>query len=236
VILVGLDDTDVVGSPGTNHLARALVGRLGAPAGGAMVLRHQLLFDRRVPYTSGNGSASITLPEADPACADAIAATAREALRGWFVEGSDPGLCVATVVPAEVVAFARRCQRQIVEQGEARTLATTAGIHLEGLGGTEGGVIGALAAVGLAHGRDDGRVVHRAGWPWPDDLTGAVSMAQIRARGVEAVVVLGSGREVTEGDVQVGRRLRPNVAGGRVVLFVEPAPPDGGAAWVARRT
>jgi hypothetical protein len=30
VIYIGIDDTDVVGSPGTNQLARAIVKRLGS--------------------------------------------------------------------------------------------------------------------------------------------------------------------------------------------------------------
>jgi len=62
VIYVGIDDTDIVGSPGTNQLARVIVGKLGSLAAGAIVCRHQLFFDPRVPYTSGNGSASIQLP------------------------------------------------------------------------------------------------------------------------------------------------------------------------------
>ena len=62
VIYVGIDDTDIVGSPGTNQLARLIVRRLGSVARGAVICRHQLFFDPRVPYTSGNGSASIQLP------------------------------------------------------------------------------------------------------------------------------------------------------------------------------
>ena len=65
VIYVGIDDTDIVGSPGTNQLARMIVRRLGPVARGAIVCRHQLFFDPRVPYTSGNGSASIQLPHGE---------------------------------------------------------------------------------------------------------------------------------------------------------------------------
>ena len=51
-IHVGIDDTDTLDTPGTNQLARRLAAAL--PAGFAFVvaLRHQLLFDPRVPYTS----------------------------------------------------------------------------------------------------------------------------------------------------------------------------------------
>jgi hypothetical protein len=231
-MLIGIDDTDIEGARGTNHLARALVDRLGFSAGPAIVARHQLLFDERIPYTSGNGSASIALPDADPVRAAEIAAGARAALREWFIEGSDPGLAVATSIPAEVVAFARRCQREIVTQAEARAVAARAAIHLEGLGGTEGGVIGALAAVGLASTGDDGRVVHLAGWPWPDDLRGVVSRAELAARGIDRLRSNDSGEEVDADAVDVGKRLRPNLRGGEVVLLVERAE-DGG--WRAVR-
>jgi hypothetical protein len=153
-------------------------------------------------------------------------------MRVWFQEGSDPGLCVALSVPSEVMAFGRRCQAEIVGQAEARHLAAACGLHLEGLGGTEDGVIGALAAVGLAAGRDDGRVVQLG--TWPDDLSGPAEVAAIRARGVELRQV-DSGEPVTDGWVDVGKRLRPNYRAGRVVLFVTPGPGPGGgqADWQA---
>jgi len=43
VIVVGIDDTDIEGSPGTNQLARLIVSRLGATARGFVITRHQLL-------------------------------------------------------------------------------------------------------------------------------------------------------------------------------------------------
>ena len=59
MIIVGIDDTDIEGTPGTNQLARLIVSRLGSIARGSVITRHQLFFDPRVPYTTGNGSASI---------------------------------------------------------------------------------------------------------------------------------------------------------------------------------
>ena len=71
VIYVGIDDTDVVGSPGTNQLARLLVAAVAGDCRCRRIVRHQLLDDPRVPYTSKNGSASITLePVGDTAVAD----------------------------------------------------------------------------------------------------------------------------------------------------------------------
>ena len=54
---------------------------------------------------------------------DTLIATLRAGMREWFVPGSDPGLCVTPAVPEAVVAFGRRCQRDLVAQSEARNLA-----------------------------------------------------------------------------------------------------------------
>jgi hypothetical protein len=150
----------------------------------------------------------------------------------WFKPGSDPGLCVTAVVPPEVSAFGRRCQQELVGQDEARSLAAAHGLHLEGLSGTEGGVIGALAAVGLIATGDDGRVVHIGGWP--DDLSGPQPLAVLRARGVE-VRELATGGPVAEGTVEVGKHLRPNYRGGQIVLYVVPSPVGEPTRWQAVR-
>jgi hypothetical protein len=234
VIYVGIDDTDTVNSPGTNQLARALVARVAPAYRCAFILRHQLLDDPRVPYTSKNGSASIHLEPSGCPDVEALTAELRAGMRAWFKEGSDPGLCVALRVPAEVTAFGRRCQAEFVRQAEARRLAADCGLHLEGLGGTEDGVIGALAAVGLAACGDDGRVVQLG--TWADDLSGPQEVSAVWARGVE-VREVGSGERVSEGTVDVGKHLRPNRRASGVVMFVTPSPTptDGAPAWQAVR-
>jgi hypothetical protein len=138
-------------------------------------------------------------------------------MRVHFVPGSDPGLCVATAVPVAVVEFGRRCQRDVVPQADARELAADLGIHLEGLGGTDQGVVGALAAIGLASTGDDGRVVQLG--EWPDDLSGPVPIERLHERGV-VVRELESGDAVAAGVIDVGKHLRPNCRRGEVVLFV----------------
>ena len=52
-------------------------------------------------------------------------------------------------IPQAIIDHGRACQRRLVSQAEARQLAASHGIYLEGLGGTQDGVIGALAAIGL---------------------------------------------------------------------------------------
>jgi tRNA(Ile2) C34 agmatinyltransferase TiaS len=233
VILVGIDDTDTLDTPGTNQLARRIAQRLPPAHRCRMVLRHQLFVDPRVPYTSHNCSASLLL-EGDSGGHSVLVEFLGAQLREWFVPGSDPGLCVAHEVPDDVVRFAHRCRHEVVRQDEARALAAAHGLHLEGFGGTNDGVIGALAAVGLmAEGRD-GRVIHLEGWRWPDQFAGPRDIPEIEARGVHEVREAATCERVTHGTVDVGRHLRPNVHDHRIVLWVERADrgPDG-ADWVA---
>jgi len=231
MILVGIDDTDVIGSKGTNQLAREIVRRLNDDWRCVRIVRHQLLDDPRVPYTSKNGSASIALQPKDGCDLTALTETCRRVIREWYIEGSDPGLAIATNVMTAVVEFGRTCQTKLVTQQQAIRLAERAGTHLEGLGGTNGGVIGALAAVGLAATQDDGRIVQFGGWP--DDLHGVQPIKVIRERGVELRDAVSSA-EITRGTVDLVKRLRPNLRGGRAVLFVRPHPePANGADYEA---
>src|SRR5690606_10379094 len=149
MIYVGIDDTDIVGSPGTNQLARAVVRRLGRVGRGAIVCRHQLLVDPRVPFTSQHRSASIQLPPGDQLPPRELIDAVREVMRAWFVEGSDPGLAVASAVSPDITAFALRAKHDLISQADAHHAADRAACHLEGLGGTNQGVIDALAAIGL---------------------------------------------------------------------------------------
>ena len=60
-ILIAIDDTDNLESRGTGFRARELGLSLmqNGLANLISVTRHQLLFDRRIPYTSHNSSASL---------------------------------------------------------------------------------------------------------------------------------------------------------------------------------
>jgi len=233
VYYVGIDDTDIANSPGTNKLARHLIDRLAPEYRSRVAIRHQLLFDPRIPYTSKNSSASILLEGQAEGSVAELADRVRRVMEDWFIAGSDPGLCVTDRVPEPITAFGLRCQREVVCQEEARHLAARHSIFLKGLGGTEGGVIGALAAVGLAAGGNDGRVVSIG--HWPDDLAGPQDVAVLRARGVGEIRCLPTGESIAHGTVDVGKHLRPNYRDADITLFVEPGPPETGASWRAVR-
>ncbi|MDH4137659.1 MAG: ABC transporter substrate-binding protein, partial [Anaerolineae bacterium] len=130
--------------------------------------------------------------------------------------GSDPGLCVAYAVPAAITEFGQRAQRQLVTQDEARALATAHDVPLLGLGGDESGIIGALAAVGLAASGEDGRyvLVGRS-----RELSGLQPVSTLLAAGISAVQTLDA-QPVASGLVQT-HKLRPARRGGRPIAVVE---------------
>ncbi|MBN2473090.1 MAG: hypothetical protein JXB62_00680 [Pirellulales bacterium] len=242
MIYVGIDDTDTYDAPGTNQFARALAAELSDHYRCMLIVRHQLLQDPRVPCTKHNSAASmLLLPHdgaRDSAITDQIIASLIGAVRRFvqrrFVQGSDPGFCVTAGVPQAVTAFGRSCQRELVTQQQARRLAGRYGVHLEGCGGTNDGVIGALAAVGLVAEGDDGRVVQIG--DWPDSLAGPQDVETLHRRGVE-VRCLQRDRAVPGGRVDVGKHLRPNYRAKRIVLFARPEDPERCASgrWRAVR-
>ncbi len=242
MLYVGLDDTDTLDHPGTNQLARHLVMSTGNGYRGTLIVRHQLLQDPRVPCTRKNGCAAIAFEVAPQANREQFIAEMRSRIVAWCPVGSDPGLCVTRnevdSVPAEVIAFGLRCQTELVTQEAARKVALKHDIFLEGLGGTEDGVIGALAAIGLLATRNDGRVIYRENVGGDlFDISGCQAVNSLLDFGVDRVARYDSGERVTTGVVDLGKRLRPNYRGGRIVLFVVPADSEtaNDAHWRAVR-
>lgn len=211
---IGLDDTDNATSRGTGHLARQIAAALAETCTVIGVTRHQLLFDPRVPMTKKNSCAAIIV-EANGASPAELSAQVEQLMLADFQPGSDPGLCVVKSVPPAVAEFGRKAQTDLVSQAEARALAAEHGISLRGLGGTEDGVIGALAAVGLAAGGNDGRYVQVGRIR---ELTDLVSVPEILAAGIAAVRTI-DGQPVTDGPV-LADKLRPARRGGQPIAVV----------------
>jgi len=220
VLLVGIDDTDVVGSRGTGWRARALAQRLRETGCDTLgVTRHQLLVDPRIPYTSHNSSACIAMRVAARE-APRIWRLAEEFLRSSSETGSDPGLCVGPHAEATeaVRAFGRRAQREILAQSDARDAVRGTAVLLKGLAGTADGLIGALAAVGLRAGANDGRFLELGAIR---DLGGVASVSEILKAGVDEV--RGQDGKTLDLDerVETMNWVRPSLVLGRAVLLVE---------------
>ncbi|HQD25321.1 MULTISPECIES: ABC transporter substrate-binding protein [Methanoculleus] len=218
-IYLGIDDTDTRESRGTGRLARAIAAELARMYTVTGVTRHQLFVHPAVPYTSHNSSAVIHIHEETNGAVAEIFETAKELMLADFIEGSDPGICVAgdRKINGDITHFGLAAKTSIVTQDEARSLAREAGILLEGLGGTEDGVIGALAGVGLAASGNDGRFVQKG---TIRDLRGNQTIAAILNSGVDRVMTR-DGAAVEEGVVALRKFPKPACVGGKAILYVE---------------
>lgn len=231
--LIGIDDTDNLESRGTGFRARCL----GAELAGAGLVRvdgisrHQLLVHPDIPYTSHNSSACLDAHVRN-ASRDDVVDFCRDFLRRESAEGSDAGLCIAAYesLNGEVQAFGKRAKQVVLERKDAEYVARRAEVHLEGLTGDHGGMIGALAGVGLRRTGTDGRFI------WLDgvrELSGKLLAASLLAdTGIDAIEDR-QGRPVSpDSTIWVESWPRAVLIDGRAVLLVEkPEKSDVGFDW-----
>jgi hypothetical protein len=151
-IYLGFDDTDSLDSDyGTGKVARWFADEL--PDGCRLwgVVRQQLLVDDAIPYTSHNSSACFVIESTrNGALLRELADRAVKHIERHAAAGSDPGLCVAAEGSPgldRLLEFGLSCTHRIVTQEGARRACL--GLHLSGHGGSNDGIIGAAAAVGL---------------------------------------------------------------------------------------
>lgn len=160
-IFIGIDDTDNLETRGTGHQARSL-GYSLVNAGLFQlhsVTRHQLLVDRRIPFTSHNSSACLVgRSNSDPVT---LIDFCREFLIHESAHDSDAGLCIAPMesIGNDICEFGMKAKREILNLEDARNLAAKNNIFLDGFLNTRIGMIGALAAVGLRKAGNDGRLL-----------------------------------------------------------------------------
>jgi hypothetical protein len=219
-LYLGIDDTDTLESRGTGRLARMIAAELSRSYPVTGVTRHQLYVHPSVPYTSHNSSAVIHIPVAGNGERDEIFGLAKEIMLSDFIEGSDPGICIAAdhQITPQILSFGAYAKSTVLTQEQARMMARDADIRLEGLGGTEDGVIGAFAGIGLAASGNDGRFVQKGS---TRELKGAQTVGAIMGSGVDLVMTRG-GSIVTEGIVALRKFPKPALVRGKAVLYVEP--------------
>jgi tRNA(Ile2) C34 agmatinyltransferase TiaS len=220
LIYVGIDDTDTAESRGTGKLARSIAQELAHKYPVFGVTRHQLFVHPDIPFTSHNSCAVIHV-QAPASAVNYIFDTAKKLMLADFIEGSDPGLAIAenTQLTPGVVTFGQDAKTMIVTQHRAREVAGNCGIRVEGLGGTNGGVIGAVAGIGLASIQNDGRFLLKGR---NRELSGVRSVEEIINAGIDQIMTL-QGEAVRVGRVKIPKNATPSFIGGKAVLFVEPS-------------
>ncbi|MCA1916646.1 ABC transporter substrate-binding protein [Methanospirillum hungatei] len=229
-VYVSLDDTDMPDSPGTGRLARDLFSLLEQRYQLLGITRHQLYVHPDIPYTSHNSAAVIhihtVLHEEQDALFDEIA----RFVRSRAARGSDPGICMAiheSVTPA-LILFGKEAKSTILTQDQAMTLALHTKVRLAGLNGTKGGIIGALAAVGLAASGSDGRYIQVGKIR---TLRGKAVISVIHDAGIPAVYSI-DGKAIDSGEVRFRKFPQPMRINHCPVLFVRE---DQGSLIVERR-
>ncbi|SDP30134.1 hypothetical protein [Desulforhopalus singaporensis] len=219
-VYVGFDDTDVAGaSRGTGKFARWFAEKL--PAGVRLhgVVRQQLPVMEGIPYTSQNSSACLILDEVEPSQVQELIDRGAQHICEHYIEGSDPGLCVVAPDAGstdDLLNFGRDASSRIVSQKEA--IKAVNGFHLSGHGGTNDGVIGAAAGVGLTISGWSGRFIE---FNSLRDFASTVTVGELEARGIRVLSVDRNALYTSPGDtVDTRNWLRPRLWGGGAVLPV----------------
>ncbi len=227
-IFIGFDDTDTIDcGRGTGKLARWFVDKLPEDYICKGVVRQQLFHSPMVPMTSHNSSLCVIAEAPDSSKVPLIIDTAVNHIREHFVEGSDPGLCVVTEenpsMP-DLYSFGLRCTWMVVTKEEA--LKAAARCHLSGHGGTNDGIIGAVAAVGLTWKGDSGRFVQYNGIRELPETTTVKSLTDLGM----SVISVNRHAEIPSPDDVVNNSgsLRPRLFAGRAVV---PVISSGPGLW-----
>ncbi|RZB29019.1 MAG: hypothetical protein AEth_01623 [Candidatus Argoarchaeum ethanivorans] len=219
MIYISIDDTDNLESRGTGRLARMIAAELSKSHTIFGVTRHQLYVHEDIPFTSHNSCAVIHLKDNEDGTLKDLFKTTKEMMLADFIEGSDPGLAVASsdkISPC-IVYFGMDAKRTVLTQERARDIAKNTNTLLGGLGGTEDGVIGAVAGIGLASMKCDGRFVLK---DRTRELTGTQHIADILSAGIDQIMTL-DGQIVTDGFIDLQKSPKPSFVQGKAVLFVE---------------
>ncbi len=159
-LLIGIDDTDNKESRGTGYNSRQLAAAIEAENLGQVhgITRHQLFVHPDIPYTSQNSSACLDVTTNN---LEEIKSFCRDFMLKVAAIGSDVGLCIVErdKLSDEIIKWGNDAKSIVLKMDDAIEKAERNEIFLEGLTGTKDGMIGALAAVGLRKGGNDGRFI-----------------------------------------------------------------------------
>jgi tRNA(Ile2) C34 agmatinyltransferase TiaS len=234
-IFVAFDDTDNLDGPyGTGKVARWFTEGLPEGLRAWGVVRQQLLAHDDIPFTSHNSAACIVLLDEGGYGEGEIIERAAAHLVRHALPGSDPGLCIAAEdSPAvkRLVEFGRKAAQKVLTQGDAMEAAR--GVHLSGHGGTNGGIIGAAAAVGLTASGWFGRFIEYGNLR---ALGETCTVERLENMGIRVLSIDRDSKIPCPGHtVKSGGWLRPHLAGAVPTLLVRPAEKDSWEPLAGKR-
>lgn len=232
--LIGIDDTDNKESRGTGFNARQLAAalendRLGHVKG---ITRHQLFVHPDIPYTSQNSSACL---DVDIDSFDEIKMFCRNFMLQIGASGSDVGLCIAKQINIsnEIVKWGLNAKSVVLNMDKAIEVAKNNEIYLEGLTGTYDGIIGALAAVGLRTGGNDGRFIWLNSEKNLRDIEHGIHSVEdlISKSGIDEVQSIEIENVYLKDRVNLNDWARPVLQNNKVVLLVEKSLNNNSYEW-----
>jgi hypothetical protein len=227
-VYLGFDDTDTLDSSfGTGKLVRWFQSSMPEGCECLGVIRQQLFVCDKIPYTSHNSAACLIAEMSDLDLLNETIERATNHLKHYAINGSDPGLCVATEIEssmAGLVDFGHFCTRAVSTQKQAMEAARQ--VHLSGHGGTNDGIIGAAAAVGLTFFGWSGRFIEFGNLrELPDEML----VSELNNMGIEVVSMERDAYvPAPEDTVMTNGWIRPRLLGHLPVLFVSP---QGKGLW-----
>ena len=218
-VYVGIDDTGNSESVGTGKFAREIAAELSRNYSVYGVTRHQFYLHHDINFSLHNFCAVVHL-DAGEKHVDDIFVAVKKIMQDNFNEGSNPGLAVAlesSISPA-IVAYGKDAKEAVLTSKRAWSLAANSNICLNSIGGNGNGVIGAMAGLGLAATKNDGRFLQVGKIR---RLKGPQTVEKLMGAGIEGVFTQ-DGRPVTEGVIfnDGNKPVKPCMLNGKVILFV----------------
>jgi hypothetical protein len=230
--LIGIDDTDNEFSRGTGFRTRDLTSLLHENNLGRVISisRHQLFVHPEIPFTSHNSSACLDVETDD---IEQLKAFSIDYLKRESAVGSDVGLCIALYqsVTERIMEWGHRAKKEILFKEEAYQIAKEENIYLEGFLGTKGGIIGALAGVGLRKSGNDGRFFWLSGRELRE-FNGIYPISELVETSNFDLIISINGQIVQLTDrIFVDEWLRPVMKNYKISVIVEPTVNEPEYEW-----
>lgn len=228
-LMICMDDTDNLESKGTGWLVEDACRKMTAMGWGrySQISRHQLFVHPDIPYTSHNSSMVFTADTDVPGetYADFLGAY----LESHSAPGSDPGLCIAQELSFDarqtLMDFGLRAKKEVLTKVHAYALAEKLGVHLSEHGGTGGGIIGALAGIGLHMQGNDGRF---RGWYHLGQAGSIMTAGELRNYDTIEDIRTPDNAPVEDAKrICISDQLKTICMNGKSTLLVHPADVDG---------